>query len=249
MKIEKFSKHKNGMYHLILEDGNKVKIHEDLILKYSLLLTKQVDDSLLEELHHENQIYEIYEVALKYLNIKLRSRKELYEYLVKKGYDKDIIDSVLELLLKQGYLDDKIYAVAFVHDKILMSSYGPNTIRGELEHYGISNEIIDEAIISFSEDLEKERIEKLINKQVKTNHNKGAILLKKKIQSYLLNLGYSTILVNQALNGMKLVDENIYQKEYDKLYAKLSKKYSGKELEYKLKQKMYQKGFTSSNYE
>lgn len=237
------------MYNLILEDGTKIKIHEDLILKYSLLLTKQIDDSLLEQLHKENQIYEIYEMALKYINIKLRSRKELYEYLVKKNYEKTNINTILDMLIKQGYLDDKIYATSFVHDKILMSSYGPNKIKSELHSYGISNEIIDEVIISFDENLEKERIDKLINKQIKANHNKGPMLLKKKIQSYLLNLGYSSSLINQSLNVMKFVDNSLYQKEYDKLYTKLSKKYSGKELEYKLKKKMYQKGFSNFDYE
>lgn len=249
VKIEKFSKQKSGMYLLVLEDGNKIRIHENLILKYDLLLTKKVNSKLLEEIHNENRIYELYEIALKYLNIRLRSRVELYEYLRKKGYEQDLIDSVLVLLTKQGYLDDRSYAVSFVHDKILMSNYGPNKIKGELERCGISSEIIEEVIVVFDEELEKERIEKLVNKQIKLNHNKGSIILKRKIQAYLLNLGYSTILVNQALNGKKLVDENLYQKEYEKLYTKLSKKYSGKELEYKLKQKMYQKGFTNDNYE
>lgn len=246
-KIEKFSKQKNGMYLLTLEDGNKIKIHEDLILKYELLLHKKLDDTLLETIYEENQVYIVYEVALKYLNIRLRSRKELYEYLSKKGYTKDIINIVLEKLVAQGYLDDRIYAISFVHDRVLMSSYGPNKIRGELEHFGISNEVIDNALNSYNESLEKERIEKLINKQIKSNHNKGAMLLKKKIQAYLLNLGYTSTLVNESLNGKKLVTEDLYQKEYEKLYNKLSKKYSGKELEYKLKQKMYQKGF--NNYE
>lgn len=246
-KIEKFSKQKNGMYLLTLEDGNKIKIHEDLILKYELLLHKKLDDTLLETIYEENQVYIVYEVALKYLNIRLRSRKELYEYLSKKGYTKDIINIVLEKLVAQGYLDDRIYAISFVHDRVLMSSYGPNKIRGELEHFGISNEVIDNALNSYNESLEKERIEKLINKQIKSNHNKGAMLLKKKIQAYLLNLGYTSTLVNESLNGKKLVTEDLYQKEYEKLYNKLRKKYSGKELEYKLKQKMYQKGF--NNYE
>lgn len=247
IKIEKFSKQKNGMYILTLEDGNKIKIHEDLILKYELLLHKKLDDTLLETIYEENQVYIVYEVALKYLNIRLRSRKELYEYLSKKGYTKDIINIVLEKLVAQGYLDDRIYAISFVHDRVLMSSYGPNKIRGELEHFGISNEVIDNALNSYNESLEKERIEKLINKQIKSNHNKGAMLLKKKIQAYLLNLGYTSTLVNESLNGKKLATEDLYQKEYEKLYNKLSKKYSGKELEYKLKQKMYQKGF--NNYE
>lgn len=246
MKIERFSKQKNGMYLLSLEDGNKIKIHEDLILKYGLLLNKRIDDSSLEELHHENRIYEVYEVALKYLNVRLRSYKELSEYLKKKGYEQAIVDNVLEMLLNQGYLDDKAYAISFVHDKILLSSYGPDRIRSELKNYQISDEIIEGAMIFYSEDLEKERIEKLVNKQIKSNHNKGAMLLKKKIQTYLLNLGYSNCLINQVLNGKKLVNEDCYQREYDKLYAKLSKKYSGKELEYKLKQKMYQKGFNNS---
>ena len=65
----------------------------------------------------------------------------------------------------------------------------------------------------------------------------------------VLNLGYSVDLINQNLNGKKLVDDNLYKKEYEKLHNKLSKKYSGKELEYKLKQKMYQKGFSVSNFE
>lgn len=249
MKIEKFSKNKNGMYLLTLEDNTKVKIHEDLILKYSLLLSKQVDSKLLEEIQKENQVYEIYEVALKYLKIKLRSHKELKAYLSKKGYIEEQINTVVEMFSKQSYLNDEVYATSFIHDKILMSSYGPNKIKSELSQVGIPNEIIEEKIVIFTEELEKERIEKLVNKQIKTNHNKGSLVLKQKIQSYLINLGYQQTLINQALNGKKLVNDNIYKKEYDKLYNKLSKKYSGKELEYKLKQKMYQKGFTDSSFE
>ena len=85
MKIEKFSKSKNSMYILTLDNSDKIKIHEDLILKYELLLTKTVDNNLLEQLLMENQIYEIYEIALKYLKIRLRSRKELKNYLIKKS--------------------------------------------------------------------------------------------------------------------------------------------------------------------
>ncbi len=249
MKIEKFSKVKNGMYLLSLEDGNKIKIHEDLILKYELLLTKEIDHGLIEKINLDNQTYEIYAIALKYLNSRLRSRKELSNYLIKKGYSSENIDSVIVLLSKQGYLDDKIYTNSFIHDKILMSNYGPNKIKCELESLGISSEVINEAISCFTEEMEKERIDKLVDKQIKLNHNKGSMVLKRKVQSYLINLGYSSYLINQILNGKKLVNEDTYKKEYEKMYNKLSKKYYGKELEYKLKQKMYQKGFGTSDFE
>lgn len=233
------------MYQLTLENNIKVKIHEDLILKYDLLLKKELDEKTLLKIRDENFIYEVYEIAFKYMKIRLRSQKEIEAYLKKKEYPSEVIASVLSLLKERGDLDDNMYATSYLHDKMLMSHDGPNKIRGELEKVGISTEIIEKVMPSYTEELEKEKIEKLVQKQIKTNHSKGSMLLKKKIQSYLTSLGYSSMLINQVLNGKKLVSEDLYQKEYEKQKKLLSKKYSGKELEYKLKQKMYQKGFSN----
>lgn len=243
MNINKFSKGKNGMYTISLENNTKLTIHEDLILKYDLLLTKEIDDSLKEKIIEENKVYEIYEVSISYITKKLRSKKELNNYLIKKGYEQDLVDKVIELLSKEGYLNDKVYATSYVHDRIALSIDGPNKIRNDLTNLGISNDLIEESIISYTEDIEKERIEKLINKQIKSNNNKGANLLKKKIQMYLLNLGYNYELINDNLNKKQLSNPDIYQKEYNKIYKTLSSRYSGKELEYRVAQKLYQKGF------
>lgn len=247
MKIEKFTKNKNGMYILVLDNGNKIKVHEDLILKYELLLSKKINEKLLEAIQKENQIYEIYEVALKYINTRLRSSKELIEYLKKKGYEYDSINQVLSMLKKQGYLDEAIYASSFVHDKILMSNYGPNKIYSELEKLGIDTNIISDKISIYTKEMECERINKIIEKQIKLNHNKGASLLKRKIQTFLLSLGYTSSYINECISKYNFYDKDVYEKEYQKILTQLSKKYSGKELEYKLKQKLYQKGF--SNYD
>ena len=244
MNINKFSKGKNGMYTITLEDNTKLTVHEDLILKYDLLLTKKLDDTLKEEIIEENKVYEIYEVSISYINKKLRSKKELSKYLIKKGYSQDLVDKVIELLYTQGYLNDKVYATSYVHDRIALSSDGPNKIRKDLNDLGIDPELIEESISSYTTDIEKERIEKLVSKQIKSNSNKGASLLKKKIQMNLLNLGYNYELINENLNSKNLSNPDIYQKEYNKIYKSLSKKYSGCELEYHVKQKLYQKGFT-----
>ena len=249
MKINKFSKSKNGMYIITLEDNSKIKVHEDLILKYDLLITKNIDSSEMEKLYEENKVYEIYEVATSYINTKLRSTKELITYLKRKEYSIDSIDGVVELLTKNGFLNDTIYAKSLVHDRIALSMDGPNKIKKELEDNNISSSLIEEVILEYNEEMEKERIERLVDKQIKLNNNKGSNLLKRKIQIYLLNLGYNVDLINKCLNSKKLVDDNLYKKEYEKEYNKLSKKYSGKELEYKLKQRMYQKGFSYNDYE
>ena len=84
--------------------------------------------------------------------------------------------------------------------------------------------------------------------QVKLNRNRSNIMLKRKIEKNLIDLGYHNYLINESLSKINTDDQELYKKEYDKLYKKLSRKYQGKELELKIKQKLYQKGFKSTEY-
>lgn len=243
MKIVSYTKNKNGFYKVRLEDDSYLLIHEELILKYELLLKKDLSENLKEKIYEENKKYLVYDEAVKYLSRKMRSVYQMKEFLRKKEYGEEIVDGVVELLLKQGYLNDLNYSKAFVHDKISLSNYGPFKIKQELRKDNIEEEYISVALELFTDVLEKERIIKLINKAIKTNHTKGKSFLKQKVLNDLMNLGYSK---NKIVSYLYLIDdmddEDIKKKEYEKLYSKLSKKYSGTELEIKIKQKLYQKG-------
>ncbi len=249
MKILKYVKQKDGIYKLVLDNNKNVKIHEDLILKYNLLVNKELTDELLIELEQENQKYDVYNIAVKYIKTKLRSIKEMYDYLEKKGIAKTDSKQSIDLLIKQGYLNDEIYTKALINDRINMSYYGPNKIKKELNDKGISKELIENYIEIFDEEQQLEKINKLVERQLKSNRNKSGNILKTKIQIYLNNLGYDNKLIFEVLNKVDLNDKDLCKKEYDKIYKKLSSKYEGKELEYKIKQKMYQKGFNLNDYE
>lgn len=244
MKIEKFKKLNDGEYSLFLDEDLVINIHEDLILKYDLLLTKEVTDELKERLLEENKKYSCYNDALKYLNIKMRSIKEMSDYLKNKEYSIDIINDAIKRLKKENYLNDEIYSKYFITDRITLSNDGPYKIIKELEKRGIDREYINKNIELFTIDKQEEKIEKLINKQIKSNHNKSASILKRKILEHLINLGYDrSIIVNKLNSIYSYDDEEIKKKEYEKLYNKLSKKYSGNELEQRINKKMYERGF------
>lgn len=243
MKIEKFTKLKSGQYKLNLDDNTNILLHEDLILKYELLIYREIDNEKIEQLLEENKSYIAYDLALNYLKVKMRSKKEIKDYLLKKEISEELINNAIEKLETQGYIGDLTYTKAFINDRINLSNDGPYKIKEQLIKLGINEDVILKELEVFNKDLEQSRIEKLIAKQIKTNHNKGLYLLKKKILDYLVNLGYSKEIVISLIDKVSIDEDEIKRKEYDKLYQKLSKKYSGKELEYKLKQKMYQKGF------
>ena len=178
----------------------------------------------------------------------IKTKEEIRKLLTEKKYSKESIDFTITTLEKQGYIDDKSYSKSYVHNAIITTNKGPKKIEQELIKKGVIPLDYNEAIDEFTNFLEKEKIEKLISKKIKSNHNKSAKVLKQKLQLDLINNGFHQDIIKEVLNSTDIEENNdIVKKEYQKYYNKLSKKYSGKELEYKLKQKMYSLGFNIPN--
>ena len=244
MKIEKFKKRPNGLYTIYLDNFNSYDFYEEIILKYELLLTKNIEEDELNEIIKDNKNYESYYDALKTLKRTIKTKEEIRKLLTEKKYSKENITFAINTLEKQGYLNDKNYAKSYVHNCIITTTKGPKKIILELEKKGIKEEDYKEALEEYTKSIEKEKIEKLISKKIKSNHNKSAKILKQKLLQDLTNNGFHQDIIKEVLNSTAIEEnDDIAKKEYQKYYNKLSKKYSGKELEYKLKQKMYSLGF------
>lgn len=244
MQINKFVKKKNDMYNIVLEDGTVLVAHQNLILKYDLLIKKSITNELRNIIEEENLTYIAYNIALKYIANKMRTKKEIKEYLLKKEVDETIANNVIEMLENDSYIKDETYAVAFINDKINLSNDGPNKILRELVDKGIDQSIAFSKIEIFDKETQKEKIKMIADKLIKNNKTKSTYFLKNKIIEYLSNLGYDKSLILDAINNISFVENNnIAKKEYEKIYKRLSRKYSGKELELKIRQKMYSLGF------
>ena len=244
LKIEKFKKRPNGLYTLYFDNFNTYDFYEEIILKYELLITKSIDENELDQILKDNKNYECYYQALKLLKRMIKTKQDIIKYLKDKDFNKESIEMSIKKLEEQGYINDQNYAKSYVHNCIITTTKGPNKIASELEKKGVTSNDYEEALEEYTSSLEKEKIEKLISKKIKSNHNKSAKILKQKLSLDLINNGFHQDIVKEVLNNTKIEeDDEIVKKEYQKYYNKLSKKYKGKELEYKLKQKMYSLGF------
>ncbi len=241
MKIQGYKYLGNSKYKVII-NNEEYTLYEDVILKYDLLI-KDVNEKDLAKFLEENKRFEAYYVALKYIKTKLRTRKEIEEYLSKKDYNDFDIDYAVARLEQEKYIDERVYAKSYILDAINLKNIGPNKIVMELTNLGIDKNIVLDELSIFTNYIEEEKIYKYIEKSIKNNHNKSSYILKNKIKQNLINLGYNPNIINKYLNEYNIDDNEIYQKELEKVKSKLSKKYTGKELEYKIKQNMYRKGF------
>ena len=243
MKILKYKKKRNGQYELQLENHEKLDLYEEVILKYELLFKNEIPDDWREQIFLLNQEYDVYYVALNTLKSRFKSVSELRNFLLKKEYPQDYVEKAISKLLKQGYLNDRSFAKAYINEQMITTSKGPRKILKELLDKGVSSDIIFEELSVFSREDQIAKIKKIAGRLVKSNRSRGGAILHKKIGHDIQNLGYDYSIVEEVLSDVDFGDtSSIAKREYDKLYRRLSRKYSGKELEYKIKERLYQKG-------
>ena len=245
MKVIKYKKLANSRYKVYLEDSHELLLYEDVILKYNLLIRKDIDEKLIIEMDKYNQECDVYYVALNSIKNRFRSIYELRGILLKKEYPLDLVESAIEKLIKQGYLNDRSYCKSFINNQMITTNNGPYKIIRELNEKKVDSSIVYEEILVFNDEEQISRIKKLIDKGIRSNHTRGGVVLKQKIYNDLKNLGYDISIINNIISSYDFGNNNdIAKKEYDKLYRKYSRKYSGEELKYKIREKMYLKGLS-----
>lgn len=245
MEIIKFTKLKDNTYSVSFDDGRAIKLYDDVIVHFNLLVNKKFNIEKLEEIIKYNAELESYYKAIKYINRKLRSKLEIRKYL-EKDYDLKTINKTIERLEKDGYLNDLLFTSAYVNSELNLTLNGPYKIEKELNKLGVDDKYIKDELEKIEESIWQERIDKIINKKIKANHNNSLKKLQDKIIYDLGNMGYKDDLIKEIIDNKEIkVDESIINKEGNKIYNKICKKYSGNELKYQLKNKLYLKGFSS----
>lgn len=202
MEIIKYQKKGNNNYQIFLSDGRKIAINEDVILKYKLLYKKEIDELLLNDIINENNNYDIYNKCVKYISIRVRSINEVREFMVRKNVSNDIIEETIDKLLKNNLLDDDVFTKAFINDKLKFSSLGPYRIELELKKQHIDDAIIYKYISDIDNDFLISKIDKQIDKLMKTNRNKQN--LKAKIYNNLVNAGFNQGMIIDELRKYDL---------------------------------------------
>ena len=245
MEILKYRKLKNNQIKIIFKDKSELLTYEDVLLKNNILLKKELNEEDLFNISNDNWIVGCYYDALKYLSHRLRSIKETIDYLNKKNYPSNIISDNIDKLIKQGYLNDKRYISSYINDKISFSSLGPLKIKQELLKLIDDPSTIDESLSKIDSLLLEEKVNKIITRLIKSNKTKSGSILKKKIYTYLISLGYDKEIIIRNMSKYSFSNnKNNLNNDYQKLFKKYQNKYDENKLKYVRTQKLLLKGYT-----
>lgn len=200
MKIEKYEKIGVNKYRIYLSNGEVVDTYDEVILENDLLRKKTLDSNLYNKILIETNIQKYYNACVKFINIRLRCTKEIVNYLKRKGAETEDIEIIIKKLTDKGYLNDERFVEGFIKDKLRFTSMGEYQILAELKNLNISNQIIEKKRYLMDDDIIQEKINKLIEKQIKSNKKLDNYKLRNKIYNYLLRQGYNNSQVISSLN-------------------------------------------------
>jgi regulatory protein len=94
----------------------------------------------------EERLQKALSLAFAYLNPRERTVGEVERYLERKGIGTAAREDSVRVLLEDGYLDDRRYALMFVHDKRALDGWGSERIRRVLHARGIERDLVEGAL-------------------------------------------------------------------------------------------------------
>lgn len=218
MKITKFKKVGKNKYKVFFNNTDLI-LYEDIILKYDLLIKSDIDEEFIDKVIEENRNYEVYDIALSYIEVKMRNKKELYKYLMNKGYDESIVNKTLDKIESLGLLDKKAYIRAFINDKVNLSNDGPYKIKNALLELDFAESAIDEYLFTIDREVWSSKLDKLINKKKSIMKSKSYYMFINKMKNDLYNLGYDKDMIEEKLSKIEY-ESNAIDKDFEKTYRK-----------------------------
>ena len=114
--------------------------------------------------------------------------------------DRTAAQEVVDVLVKEKYVDDLRYASAFARDKSAIQGWGEVKIRYMLSAKGVPRDVIDKALEEIDEDKAESRLEKLLQNKLKSLKDDPQRRLK--LLRFALGRGYSYDEVNSLINTL-----------------------------------------------
>ena len=192
-KIEVQKRNKNRV-NLYLDDEFFCGLSLETVMRNHLKEGQQISEQNVEYLKNETEKQVALEKATGYIAKCQKTKKQINDYLLKKGFEEDIVEYALGKLGEYHFVDDELFAKNYVKAK--SKSCGKRKLEYELKHKGVEEQIISDSIENFCED--EKTVVPVLEKYLK---NKPLDLkTKQKAFRFLMSHGYSSDVASAAIS-------------------------------------------------
>ncbi len=167
----------------------------------------EVEDGSLQQWILEADTKMAYDQSLRYLQYRARTRKQLCDYLARRGFGKEAMEAAADKLEGYHFLDDADYAARYIRGKKSDKPMGRRRMAQELKARGISEEILQTAMEGYSEEEEQEQAIRLGETCAKRYRDLPAEEFRVKVGRTLKRRGFDWDTVRHVLRRLQEEEE------------------------------------------
>ena len=196
MKITSIKqKGKSEEYYIELDSEQKGTLQLETIYKHHLRQGQEIDEHTFNKIKEESDRLTCFSKALAYISSRLKTEKQMKDYLLDKGYSYDVIKESLDKLKSYGYLNDEYYAKTFA--EIAGKNKGKKFIKQQLFIKGVKNDIVDNIL----QELDNEDVacNEVCHKWLKNKSYPLDYKDKEKLYRFLLSRGFEYDTIRHTL--------------------------------------------------
>ncbi len=194
MKIIELKQTSPERFVITFDDASQLKTSLAVITERFLHTGSELSGEEYEELVSASTLSLAKSRALRIINTRPMSRKEMYNKLIEKGESADIAEYCADWLCEMGLINDVSYAASVVRH-YAAKGYGITRIKQELKRHGLDRELWDDALEEMPE--QDDRLERFIRARLTDPNDRAQI---KKISDALFRRGYTWEQIKHALN-------------------------------------------------
>ena len=195
MKLIEIKQTSPERFTLIFDDGRQIKSSLGVITERFLHSGAELSDAEYDELYSASTLSLAKARAMRIINTRPMSRREMYDRLVSKGETPDNAELCADWLCDMGLINDRSYAASVVRH-YAAKGYGVSRIKQELKRHGIDRALWDEALEELPE--QDDYIERFLRSRLTDSEDRAQV---KKVSDALFRRGYSWEQIKHALNN------------------------------------------------
>ena len=210
-----------GKRFMVTFSTSELEITEEIMVRYRISLDKRLTEQEFNELQKAVKIGKSLEKAIGFIAYKMRSEKEIYDYLKKDELEDSEIIDIIKRLKEYNFINDDIYLKALIEDYYLKLK-GCNNLKYDLKLKGFSEKEIAKALELFDENVMiDELIAKYQHKEETLTHY--AITKQKQLlKEAMLRKGFLDSTINQVIQSITFTEdlEDAFAKDVEKIITK-----------------------------
>ena len=189
MVVSESKKDKKG--YLVTINNKDYIIDEEIVIKYRLVKGKELEDNLIDNIIHDNNMIIYYKKALNYSLKYNKNSAAIYDYLAKFEISNSDIAEIIDNLIKIHVLDDERLILNTL-DTLVRKGNGKLLIKEKLYNLKYRSELIDMALTKINYDDYFVALKKFYDKAlIKYAKEEDSYIKNMKIKKYLYQRGYS----------------------------------------------------------